>query len=127
MKSQINDDEPRHRRKSRTASKSNSSKRADHKHQYEKIILKWIFGFRWSRRCSICGRIDDSFGGFSASLYQDFLKPEAKNSRGISSRDYLSISEIRAKFPGVDIYKIDDRVLHGGWTYILVKDEEDKT
>lgn len=127
MKSQINDDEPRHRRKSRTASKSNSGKRADHKHQYEKIILKWIFGFRWSRRCSVCGRIDDSLGGFSASLYQDFLKPEAKNSRGISSRDYLNIPEIRAKFPGVDIYKIDDRVLHGGWKYILVKDEEDKT
>ena len=125
MKNQIDNDEPRHRRKSKTASKSNSKKRSDHKHQYEKIIIKWLFGYRWSRRCSICGRIDDSFRGFSASLYQDFIKPEAKNGHGISNRDYLSIPEIRAIFPGIDIYKIDDRVLHGGWTYTLVKNEEE--
>ena len=33
-----------HKKKSKTASKSNSSKRSDHKHDYEKVILKSFFG-----------------------------------------------------------------------------------
>ena len=34
------DEKLRHRKKSKTASISNSSKRADHKHQYERVIVK---------------------------------------------------------------------------------------
>ena len=34
------DEKLRHRKKSKTASISNSSKRADHKHQYERVIVQ---------------------------------------------------------------------------------------
>jgi len=121
----IKDDEfIRYRKKSKTSSKSSSNKRADHKHKYEKIILQWIFGYKWSKRCSVCGRIDSVYGSFSTMHHEDFLKPEALKKPGISNRDFLSVAEIRAKFPGVDIYKIDTRVEHGGWQYIKLDDAE---
>lgn len=118
-------DDARHRKKSKTASRSNSSKRADHKHQYERIIMKWIFGYQWGRRCTVCGRIDDGFGNYSSARHQDFLKPEALKKPGISNRDYLSLKEIRTKYPGIDVYKLGDRVPHGGWNYTLVTNDED--
>ena len=43
------DEKLRHRKKSKTASISNSSKRADHKHQYERVIVKSFLGYRWGR------------------------------------------------------------------------------
>lgn len=45
------DEKLRHRKKSKTASISNSSKRADHKHQYERVIVKSFLGYRWGRKC----------------------------------------------------------------------------
>ncbi len=122
----IPSEECRHRKKSKTSSKSNSSKRADHKHQYERIILKWICGFRWAKRCAICGRVDDSFGGFSSARYQDFIRPAEENRSRIVNHNYLSIPEIRTKYPSIDIYKIDDRALHGGWAYILIEDDNEE-
>ena len=58
------------------------------------------------------------YGSFSTMHREDFLKPEASKMPGVSNRDFLSVAAIRAKFPGVDIYKIDTRVEHGGWRYV---------
>jgi hypothetical protein len=111
-----------HKKKSETATKSKSSKRADHKHQYERVIIKWIFGYKWGQRCKVCGRVDDG-NSFSRSHREDFLKPEAIGKPGISNRDYLSLTELHTKYPNVDIYEIGDRVLHGKWEYVLVEEK----
>lgn len=117
----ITDSSP-YKKKSHTASISKSNRRADHKHQYEPVIIKWLFGFRWGRICSTCGRVDDG-GTLSTARRQDFLKPEAKQRPGISNRDFLSIHEVRLKFPGVDIFEIGKRVQHGKWEYIMLLDD----
>ena len=120
----LKDDEfIRYRKKSKTSSKSNSSKRADHKHKYERIILKWIFGYKWGKRCSICGRIYSSYGSFSTMHREDFLKPEALKKAGISSRDFLGVADIRAKYPGINIYQIDTRVQHDCWEYVKMDED----
>ena len=112
-----------HKKKSRTASKSNSSKRSDHKHDYEKVILESWFGFEWGKRCTICGRIDSGPFNFSTSSRFDFMKPETTKKPGISFRDYLTIAEIKEKFPGVPIYKYDKSVRHGWRTYKEVEEK----
>ena len=65
------------------------------------------------------------YGRFSTIHREDYLKPEALKKPGVGNRDFLSVAEIRAKFPGVDIYKIDTRVEHGGWQYVKLDDDED--
>lgn len=56
-------EEPAPRRRiSKTASSSNSRRRADHKHAYRKIILHYgSNAFCWGRQCQLCGRIDDAY------------------------------------------------------------------
>lgn len=96
----------RHKKKSKTASTSNSSKRADHKHQYERVIIKFILGYYWGRKCSVCGRIDEQLKYALTSHGRDFMKPEAIGKPSISTADYLSIEEIRAKYPDVPIFEL---------------------
>lgn len=71
------DEKLRHRKKSKTASISNSSKRADHKHQYERVIVKSFLGYRWGRKCSVCGRFDDRLKYALSANSRDFMKAEA--------------------------------------------------
>lgn len=114
-----NDEAVRYRKKSQTSSRSNSSKRSDHKHQYEKIIVRWIFGFQWSNRCKICGRIDGN--GKALYGYRDFLKPEFKEAHAFSNARFMSVPEIRKKYPGIQIYEIEpDSIQRGDWKYVLV-------
>lgn len=108
---------PRHKKKK--PQKSIAKKRADHKHKYEKIIINPGFGWKWGKRCSICGRIDEGHS-FTTWDREDFLKPDiVKSNNRISMRDYLSVSELEEKFPCIPILKIKD-ILHGDFSYIQV-------
>lgn len=97
-----------HKKKSRTASTSKSRKRSDHKHDYERIIIKSFIGYQWGRKCKVCGRIDDEFRHFSMSGYQDFMRPDASKHPGIGTAEFYSESEVREKFPGIPIYELVD-------------------
>lgn len=73
---------PAYRKKSKTASISNSQRRSDHKHKYEKIILKSIIGYQWGKKCGICGRIDDR-PCISLQQRREFMKPEKNRILGL--------------------------------------------
>ena len=106
-----------HRKKSKTASKSNSSKRADHKHDYEKVVLQTWFGWEWGKRCKICGRIDSFPFNYLRSTRDDFLRPEVIERGSMTLRDFLSIEEIRKKFPDARIFIMDESVPHSWCNY----------
>lgn len=83
---------------------SKSSKRADHRHKYEKIIVQTPVGWDWSKRCIICGRLSNKFVFAS----RDFIRPDRRSGTGISSRDFFSLDEMRASFLDVPIYLFDE-------------------
>ena len=112
------DEKLRHRKKSKTASISNSSKRADHKHQYERVIVKSFLGYRWGRKCSVCGRFDDRLKYALSANSRDFMKAEAIGKPGICYSDYLSIAEIRSKYPDVPIFELGE-----GYQYKEIENE----
>lgn len=88
--------------------KSKSSKRSDHKHQYEKTITMntGLHGnmppdFYWSTHCAICGRR----GEFSIDN-DDFRKPEYIGRKLFWASDMcLSQEEVFAKYPDIPVYK----------------------
>ena len=111
------DDVPRHKKKK--SQKSKAKMRSDHKHEYEKIIINSMFGWKWGKRCVICGRIDEGHA-FSSRDKEDFLKPDlTKSNNRISFRDYLSIQEIEEKFPHIPIFKMRDPK-NGDFSYMQV-------
>lgn len=96
----LQNDIPKYRKKSKS-SQSNSKKRSDHKHQYEKVIIfNPFFGFCWGKRCSICGRTEYSYHfcnplsreGLMESVYVDWGHP-------------LDLDKIRERYPDIDIYE----------------------
>lgn len=95
-------DDVRMQHKKKKSQASKSSKRADHKHQYEKIILQAFFT-RWAERCSVCGRIKTNKGLFGLSDFavQDGTANDKKYYKE------LSLDEIKKKFVGIPIYKFD--------------------
>lgn len=97
-----------YRKKSQTASKSDSKKRTDHKHKYEPVIIadRVFAAIYWGKRCSICGRMQERT---RFSPERDFVKTEArgKNRQRITGEELMSIPEIRAKYPGVDIVGVE--------------------
>ena len=98
-----------YRKTSRTSSKSDSKKRTDHKHKYEPVIIadSVFTAIYWGKRCSICGRMQDRI---RLTPDRDFVKPQAhsKNSQRISAAELLSIPEIRAKYPGIEIVGVGE-------------------
>ena len=116
-----------YKKKSKSSRKSKSSKRADHKHDYEKVVLESWLGFNWGSRCRICGRIDTAPFNYSMSNRRDFLKPETLDKPGHSARDYLSAEEIKKKFPGVRVFECDGAVRHGWKTYKEAEDDDRKS
>ena len=98
-----------YRKKSRTASKSDSKKRTDHKHKYEPVIIadRVFTAIYWGKRCSICRRMQERTR-FSPD--RDFVKPEArgKNRQCISREELMSIPDIRAKYPGIEIVGVEE-------------------
>ena len=109
----MNDGVPAHRKRSNSASRSVSGKRARHKHDYEKVIIKvgaGSFEYYWGRRCRTCGRVDDS-GMFKPGASDDFVRA-SKEVRFNSGeryviREFYSVRELKKKFPGVLILKYD--------------------
>ena len=112
-----NDEIVAYKKKSKTSSKSNSSKRSDHKHDYQKVVIESFVGYKWGLRCKICGRIDSKPMSYSSSGKDDFRKPESIEGRWLSVDSWLSIPEIRKKFPGTPIYVFDKMVPHGWVEY----------
>ena len=95
------DEIPKYRKKRN--SQSDSTRRSDHKHIYERIICIYTFGPSWQKRCKICGRMksDHSLsqgGDPDAELYQ---KVDFK----WYNRRPFSIDELRSKFPNTEIYR----------------------
>lgn len=95
----------RHRKKSKTSRTSKSVHHSNHKHEYEKIIIREFIGYAWSARCKLCGKFQSHHRHFSASLYTDFRRPEFLGQSWISDESFFKLDEIRAKFPNVPIYE----------------------
>lgn len=102
-KEPVLDEQIRYKKKSRTASTSKSGKRADHKHEYAHVIIKSFLGFQWGRRCTICGRVDESYWFQSFQRHTDFMRPESKGKSAIGASDYFSVEEIHHKYPDAQV------------------------
>lgn len=88
---------PKHKKKKAQTSKSN--KRSDHKHQYEKIIIK-NWGWIWGERCVICGRIKTNYLVHCPEFCKEpFCNEDPRYLR------FLTVDEIKRKFIGIPIYK----------------------
>lgn len=92
-------DYPAHRKK-KASDTSKAEKRSDHKHEYESCIVRYAVFFHWGKRCRICGRTKGKWGRDT-----DFLRPESVGKPGIGVNDFLSVRELRQKYPGVGIYE----------------------
>lgn len=94
---------------------SKSSKRSNHKHQYEKSITMQtgIHGdlppsFYWSTHCSVCGRLGD----FSIDN-DDFRKPEYRGRNLYWGKDmYLPKDVVFSMYPDIPVYARDPMDWH---------------
>ena len=94
------------RRKSQTASASNSRRRADHKHVYRKIILHYgSNAFCWGRQCQLCGRVDDAYKASNWGTRE--FRITAAWERG--SWEEFCLSQIHQRYPDVPILTLQDR------------------
>ena len=94
----------RHRKKSKSAARSVADKRSDHKHEYEKVIIRNTIheeGFFWGERCRICGRVKDG-DWFKEDAYKDFVKKRVKV-KGFNFKVFYKLPEIRKMYPGIAI------------------------
>ena len=100
-------EEPAPRRRiSKTASSSNSRRRADHKHAYRKIILHYgSNAFCWGRQCQLCGRIDAAYKASSWGTGE--FRITAPWERG--SWEAFCLGEIHQRYPDVPILTLQDR------------------
>ena len=100
---------PKHRKKSDSADKSVSAKRADHRHDYEKVIIQEdtagstdpLKRYYWGKRCRICGRVVDR-GQFKSASREGLVK---KTVRIAGSRIdvYFTADELHEKYPDTPI------------------------
>ena len=97
------DEIAKHRKKSKSSDKSQSSKRSDHKHQYEKVICLHSNWATWNNRCKICGRMGGTIGFLEKGPMQEELYKPVDGKW--FNRKPLNVEELREKFPGVEIYK----------------------
>lgn len=92
--------EPKHRKK-KPSDKSKSESRSDHKHEYEPCILKFLL-YGWTERCVVCGRFR---GKWNREKNRELMRPESVGKPAIGLNDYLSVAEMKEKFPGVKVYE----------------------
>lgn len=93
----IDNDIPTYRKKK--SQKSKSSKRSNHKHQYNKVIIRSIIGWQWAEECTLCGRLK-----YNLKLStKEFQKPEYKDFPYISQKSYYSFEEMLELYPEVKI------------------------
>ena len=98
----FDNDVPKYRKKKSNSSRS--EKRADHKHDYQRVIVGNRLGsgaWHWSKRCSVCGRF-----GLDKTMTNEFLKPNTFDNVWRLFA-YLSLDEVRQKYPDTPIYKFD--------------------
>lgn len=113
-------DEMKYRKKK--SQKSRSSRRSDHKHDYQKVIIQSFCGWTWGKRCSICGRIDNTY---RPSSNKEFLKSEYKEYPSVSTNYFMTVQELQKKYVGIPIYKMTDRMIHGGFEYEEITESEE--
>lgn len=101
-------EEAPHKKKKNQNSKS--SRRSDHKHQYEDAIINSFFGWHWGKTCSVCGRVQT--GKFCLSD-DEFRKPEFQGSRVFGRDVFLSLEEVKEKYKDVPIFVMDKET----WEY----------
>lgn len=97
--------------KKRKGNTSDSSKRSDHKHIYEKSILAYEseysdepYAYVWCEHCKICGRRGKS-NLFST---RDLVRPEYQSEKYIPwGYMFLPFKEILSKFPDIPVYVTD--------------------
>lgn len=87
------------RYKKKKSQKSKSSKRSDHKHQYEDIIVKSLVGWQWAERCIICNRVKYKI----AISDREFVRPECRQLPYVSQQTYYTYEELLKLYPNVDI------------------------
>lgn len=95
-----------HRRRSKTASTSVSQRRANHKHTYRTVILHHgSNAFSWGRRCTVCGRVDDTY---KASNWErgDFAVTASWEH---GSWEDFCLGEIQQRYPDTPILTLRDR------------------
>ena len=94
---------PTHKKKSNAASTSSVEKRSDHKHDYERVIIQNSFqqdGYFWGKRCTICGRVDDS-DEFKATATKGLVKKIEKvklNGEVFNIKVFYSESDLKKCF-----------------------------
>lgn len=79
--------------------KSKSNKRSNHKHQYEKIIIKGFIGWQWAERCTICHRIKCNYH----TSDREFIKPDCRQLPYVSRQTYYSYEEMLELYPDIEI------------------------
>lgn len=100
----------KHKKKSKTSSKSVSSKRSNHRHDYERVIIKSGFSdaeYHWAKRCRICGRVDDSEWSKETAmdgLVKRYEKGQIKENT-YSFRVFYSPDELKKLFPNTAVLK----------------------
>lgn len=75
--------------------KKKKSSQSDHKHNYEKVIVRDWFWSIWHKRCKICGRMQMLLGEGN----KDFTVRVSP-----AGLRFMTLQEIHEKFPDVDIY-----------------------
>ena len=93
------DEETKHRKK-KPSSVSKSESRSNHKHIYEPCIIKFIL-YNWGERCTVCGRTRFDWSRSGKDLQRD----ERVRRSSIGLNDFLTVQEMKQKFPGVKIYE----------------------
>ena len=102
-----NDEIPKYKKRKNNSSKS--SKRSDHKHDYQLVIMGGFIGWAWVDRCRICGRVKAK----PFSSHKEFMKPEFRNLPYHCSDSFYSYEELKELYPDVEI------VLETPWEQLL--------
>lgn len=114
----------RHRKKKDQQSKS--SKRSDHKHQYEKCIAETMIGWSWAKACKICGRFKSGKLSFFNSDSSGLRYPEKENYAGYCKEDFYTLEELRQKYPYVKIYTFNNQDETSDFDYVEVKPDQNR-
>ena len=99
----MDNDSPSYRKK-KPSDTSKAEARSDHKHEYEPCIVKFLL-YSWAERCAVCGRVRAMWTMKNRERNLELLRPESIGKPGIGLNDFLSVAEMKAKFPGVKVYE----------------------
>lgn len=95
---------PSYKKKKKRSDVSKAEARSDHKHEYEPCIVKYLV-YNWGERCKVCGRIRHTWSMLSRERGKELMRPGSVRRAGIGVNDFLSVAEMKEKFPGVRVYE----------------------